>query len=401
MVKRTLLVGTLLLAAPGLLFQNRTIAGPGQSIPASFFGMHFHDFQKNEAWPTVEFASWRLWDTGTDWEKLEPQKDHWDFTRLDALVQQAKDHHVKVLLTLGQTPAWASSKPDEKAFHGMGAARMPKDIADWDHYIEVVATRYKGRIEAYEVWNEPSYPRYFLDSPADMATLTKEAANVLHRVDPDAKLVSASPTSVAGLPWLKKYMEAGGGNYADAIGYHLYVFPNAPEAQIDLIKQVKAIASGAGAAAKPIWDTESTWGEVPGGLTPGMQRAYLSRSMLLIAASGVARLYWYSWDNHNWANIQFVQADNRQTETPVSAYSVTRTELLNATIQNCTQKDTTWACVLKKADGLHYAVWSTANQGSWTLPFQGGWTSHTLQDQRSSGTGAVTISAEPQFISKQ
>ena len=65
-------------------------------------------------WPTAKFGTLRLWDSGTSWTSLEPVKGVWNWQALDTWVAAAEQHGVRdILLTLGQTPPWASSNPDD------------------------------------------------------------------------------------------------------------------------------------------------------------------------------------------------------------------------------------------------------------------------------------------------
>ena len=62
-------------------------------------------------WPTAKFGTLRLWDSGTSWTSLEPLKGVWNWQPLDTWVAAAEQHGVRdILLTLGQTPPWASTQ---------------------------------------------------------------------------------------------------------------------------------------------------------------------------------------------------------------------------------------------------------------------------------------------------
>lgn len=57
---------------------------------------------------------------------------------------------LQVLFTLGQTPRWASYKPNEPSVYGPGRGSPPKSISDWSAFVAAMARRYRGRIHAYE-----------------------------------------------------------------------------------------------------------------------------------------------------------------------------------------------------------------------------------------------------------
>lgn len=77
----------------------------------------------------------------------------WGRTEQLALVAPTTHRLVlpQVLFTLGQSPRWASQRPNEEATWGVGVAAPPKRLADWIAFVRALARRYRGRIHAYEV----------------------------------------------------------------------------------------------------------------------------------------------------------------------------------------------------------------------------------------------------------
>ncbi len=125
----------------------------------------------------------------------------------------------------------------------------------------VVATRYKGVIHNYEIWNEPNVKGTFTGSPQAMLELSRAAYRILKSVDPTITVVSPAATADDGVSWLGEYLQKGGCAYADVIGYHFYVTPEPPEAMIPLIKKVDATIRRHDCENKPLWNTESGWAE--------------------------------------------------------------------------------------------------------------------------------------------
>src|SRR5580658_6509043 len=91
----------------------------------------------------------------------------------------------------------------------------PANLDDWRTYVRTVVSRYKGRIEAYEIWNEPNLRDFWTGTLDQMLTLTKEASQIIHSVDPKALVVSPSATADYGIPWLSEFLNKGGGQYVD------------------------------------------------------------------------------------------------------------------------------------------------------------------------------------------
>src|SRR2546429_8360016 len=94
-----------------------------------------HHLPQPTPWPRVSFGSWRLWDAYVVWPNVEPQKGQWDFSHLDGYISLAESHSVEILLPLGLTPAWASSRPKEKSGYEPGNAAEPRNISDWSEYV--------------------------------------------------------------------------------------------------------------------------------------------------------------------------------------------------------------------------------------------------------------------------
>src|SRR5262249_30178829 len=151
-------------------------------------GLHFHrvDDPKPTPWPSVSVPEWRLWDAGVTWPELEPSKGQWEFGRLDRYVSLARQHGTGILLTLGGSPPWASARPQVPSHYTPGFTAEPADLNDWRTYVRTVASRYKGRIQAYEIWNEPNLKDFWSGTTDQMLTLTKEAAEIIHSLDANA-----------------------------------------------------------------------------------------------------------------------------------------------------------------------------------------------------------------------
>jgi hypothetical protein len=336
-------------------------------IPISYFGMHVHNAVTGTPWPNIAFGTWRMWDTHTTWNDLEPSRGQWKFSRLDQQVALAEAHHLDILLPLASSPNWASARPDEPSGEKPGNASEPKRLDDWRDYVKTVATRYKGRIHEYEIWNEPNVKKFWTGSTEDMVNLTREAYKVLKEVDPGITVVSPSSTSFAGPQWLDEFLKKGGGDYVDVVGYHSYVQEGTPEKMAELIQQVKSVMTRHG-LQKPLWDTEAGWAHpkpFPADLAP----AYVARAYILIWAAGASRFYWYAWDNHFWVTLEMVEKDDKTPKPASVAYATTEKWLLGATLNSCTSDNGgVWTCSLTRNGTQNWIVWKGAGQGQFTVP---------------------------------
>jgi len=191
---------------------------PSDSIPPSLFDLNVINLEWGASWPTVKFYGWR--DAHSVWVKIEPQKGKWNFGQLDKDVDLAQRHKVELHLILVSTPTWASARPNEPGCCGPNAAggtiAEPANVADWRNYVEKIATRYKGRVRCYELWNEPDVKRFYSGTPEKLVELNHAAYETLKKVDPSMTVVSSSMSgSGTSAAFLERYLAAGGGDYAD------------------------------------------------------------------------------------------------------------------------------------------------------------------------------------------
>ena len=360
------------------------------AVAPQYFGLHIHRAvamnaaESSSVWPPFDDWSWRLWDAHVAWKDLEPRRGVFDFSRLDSLCDRALAKHVRVLLTLGLTPAWASARPLEKSNYDPGNQAPPADIDDWRRYVDTVAKRYRGRIEAYEIWNEPNLRGFFSGSPRELVALARVAYGSIRAADPRAIIVTPSATGVpGGSRWLKQYIAVGGDAYADVVGFHFYVTPRDPEAMLPAIDSVRAILNGTRLQHAPVWNTESGWllqnhdvhvlpSGVPGTfgsrvLDDTTGAAFVARALVLGRCASLSRFYWYAWDNRR---MGLTEANGRQTKLPALAYANVRRWLVGASVRSCRRISGGMFVVELARPGQLPAeiIWSTGEQRSYSLP---------------------------------
>ena len=349
--------------------ESRQYSGPIEPVPRAYFAMHIHHAASGTAWPAVSFADWRLWDAGVSWRELEPERGKFDFTLLDQYVKIAAEHRVEILLTLGLTPSWASSRPDEDSGYARGNAAEPQSLADWEDYVRVVATRYKGVIHEYEIWNEPNARATFTGSVDAMLVLTRCAYRVLKTVDPKITVVSPSATADTGVLWLQNFVARGGCQYTDVIGYHFYVTPARPESMIPLIQRVRGLLQRSDCAQKPLWNTESGWTK-PKYFSGGEEAAaYVMRTYLLNWLMGVQRCYWYAWDNHNWSTLDLTSSVALRPTKAGRAYGIIQLWMLGTVVRSCRRDHSgLWTCYLEREGSVDHVVWRDEGTHAFTIP---------------------------------
>jgi len=358
------------------------LAPPADPIPRTLFGMHIHHLATRTPWPGTKFGAIRLWDSYAAWPDVEPEKGKWNFAGVDKYVAQAEQNGVEVLLPLGLSPTWASARPEEKSSNRPGNAAPAKNIDDWREYVSTIATRYKGRVHYYEIWNEPNLKDFYTGSIPQLVEVARIASTTLKEVDP-TNLVSSPPfTGVHGVNSLDQYLQAGGGKYVDVIGYHFYVNPAEPEQMVQLIQNVKNVLAKYGQGGKPLWDTETGWAiqntqsevkPAPGKgfnsvvLSQEEASAYIARTYVLAWATGVSRLYWYAWDN---GVMGLADADGKTAKPPAKAYGIVEDWLVGAKMLSCTTDlDGSWVAELSRPGNYHgWIVWNPTRTLNSTPP---------------------------------
>jgi hypothetical protein len=364
------------------------------------FGMHMHDAIHH--WPSVTFGYWRVWDAGVSWPQVETARGAYDFSLLDQYVALAQQHNVKMIYVLGNTPQWTSTEPNHVGTQGLpGATAPPSNMQDWQDYVTTVVTRYKGKIFAYEIWNEVDLDGYWTGSVSQMVQIVQVAYQTIKQIDPAATVLSPSLVAGNGRDYMTKFFTAGGDKFSDGVAYHLYDTQVKPENTVaDVYEPTLAIANQFG---KAIWDTEVGWG--PFGTFPSQQAeaAFTARTMILQAAEGIDVIVWFAWDDRGpWVHISFVGPDF-QTPTPAAiAFNQVQAWLLNSGITCSNTPDGTWQCPVTPQSGApKYIVWNSQTSGSFSIPTT--WQVKTLTDlagntQPISG-GAITISTSPVLLS--
>ena len=357
-----LLVLTVTQLTPAIPSELQT---PNAIIPSSYFGLHIHHLSYPAAttpWPSMPVPEWRLWDASVAWPDLEPSKGQWQFDRLDLYVSLAQQHGTGLLLPLSHTPPWASGRAEFSA--------PPKNLEDWRNYVRTVVSRYKGRIPAYELWNEPNLSDFWSGTMDQMVTLTKEASAIIRSIDPRAIIVSPSVTAEWGIPWFAEFVKKGGVQSADVIGYHFYGTPpsNPPEAMVSVIRRVQQVMAENGIGNKPLWNTEMGW-LVPAKMeSDEMAAAFLARAYIVAWAAGVQRFYWYAWDNRSLAIITYKEIE-RQVTPAGNAYKVIEQWLVGATMVGCSESaDHTWTCQLNRAGKKEWIVWNSQGIRKFDVP---------------------------------
>jgi len=151
-----------------------------------------------------------------------------------------------------------------------------------------------------------------------------------------------------------------------------------------------------GISNKPLWNTEFGWGMNSWLPNINDQIAFLARSHLYLRSKGVARSYWYAYNNGGWGTIY----NGTGLNTAGVAYQQVYTWMVGATMTTpCALASNVWSCDLTLANGnLGRAVWLNVFGSTATQSYTPGGTFNKYLDLAGGATNfsnSVTISEQP------
>jgi polysaccharide biosynthesis protein PslG len=458
-VRRQLMVGVVSAATIALLLascggRNVGDGGSGQSsttstpaiaisdaIKETFFGISVTALRQGLPWPvpaSAPFPTAGKAVSGSYWAQVEPSKGTFDWEPIDNWLTAGKAARVTTFMyTFFETPEWASSNPSQpcSATQGhniLGCAAPPASMSDWEDFVTAVVSRYKGQIQYFELWNEPNVPTEFSGTVSQMVTMAQSAYRIIKSIDPAATVVAPSPSFGGVLSsdpncanvstcWLAAYFAAGGGEYADAVGFHGKACTSdvslcsannvaCPADQLQecagmpLINQiagVRTVIAASSLPSKPIINTEGGWAtntalnSVPKA-TADQQASYFSRFFIVQASEDVQVAVLFDWCGCSlWTGLGPASAEPEILQ----AYAQTYKWLVGSTMGGpCTEDaSSVWACHLTLPTGKQALIIWSDSASSYTPA--GRYTSYQkLDDTTLTVSGAVPISILPELL---
>lgn len=331
---------------------------------STFFGMHVP--QLATVFPQAKVGAVNLTTNGVYWGDLETAPGTWDFTHLDALVDQAHHNGAQPLLVLGQTPAFHSTSPTSPQVW----ATVP-EMAAWRAYVQKVVGRYGTRVD-YEIWPEPNITSNWAGTQRQLAVRVAAAAKIIHAKAARATVVS--PAMVLRLAYERRWMDkffaqkVGGnpiGRSFDAIGLDPYpLVTGTPEDSMTLIGKARRILASH-KVTRPLWNVEINYGVV-GGNQPishhsgaTKQASYVVRTYVLNAAARIKRVYWLGWARFSSLDIQMVGTDGVTPSAAGRAYKRVEQWLSGQTVKGCTRdrRSHVYTCTLTRGGRASWIYW--------------------------------------------
>lgn len=252
------------------------------------------------------------------WSDIQRGPDWWDPLAIDNIVNQYHDAGINILATVSNPPDWARDTSGE---------RLITNLADWQNFTFFMADRYKGKVQAWEIWNEQNLASTFGGTVRvqDYAELLQGAYQGVKAADNSALVVfgGLTPTGVNDpsiaiddVQYLRSFYEYQGGSYTeffDIMGMHANATDNGPDLMYPdnpgvgkwsqdpsfyfrRVQQLHDVMTEHG-DTRPSWITEFGWttaNQAPGyeygaNVTAQQQADYLVR------AFQIARSDWAEW----------------------------------------------------------------------------------------------------------
>ncbi|MCX7012523.1 MAG: carbohydrate binding domain-containing protein [Candidatus Sumerlaeota bacterium] len=280
---------------------------PDEDRPDSPFGIHINANGKQARMAQALGFKWiRCHDAAQDitkWFFVEAAKGKWKWQ--DAKADVFRAHHLMILGTLDTSPNWAG-----------GLRHIPTDMDAWSQYCRETVAHYKGKINDWEIWNEPYYTRFYITlngkdvkgAPQDFLEVAKRAYTAAKESNPNCTILpSAGPVAT----WTAGCVRAGVFQYADMLTHHQYTtqLPGGPDDTIaasynrwrkELPKELKSM---------PSWDTEggishqsqTFYSHLPVGSATKRVRFYadlVARYYISALSLGVPKFFLYSFHGH-------------------------------------------------------------------------------------------------------
>jgi polysaccharide biosynthesis protein PslG len=124
------------------------------------------------------------------WHRIEPQTGKFVWSDYDRAVDAYEKAGVHVLPILCYDAAW----------HPNQSPNTPEYREEYGRFVYETVKHFKGRISAYEIWNEPNGAQYWRVKPSadDYTALLKVAYREAKRADSSVTVVGGA---IAGMDW--------------------------------------------------------------------------------------------------------------------------------------------------------------------------------------------------------
>jgi len=159
------------------------------------------------------------------WNKTEKVLGRYDFAWLDRIIDDAHARGFK---------PWLQTSYGNVLYPGGGGANLgagmpvsPEALAAYDRWVTALVTRYKGKVQDWEVWNEPNFGDNTTNTPEMTADFNIRTAEIIKRIQPEARisgLALGHHNQRFVARFFKRLADQGKFDLFDNMTYHNYVY---------------------------------------------------------------------------------------------------------------------------------------------------------------------------------
>jgi len=154
-----------------------------------------------------------------NWRRIEKKAGEYDWQAPDRLVEKALAHGIQLVGCLAYEPAFHNPTTDA-------------GVDGYARFAEVAAARYAGRLDYWQIWNEPNNSASWDGSAADYARLLTRAGIAIHSANREARVVGLN-MAFCDVLWARQVLRQVPVSALDIVAFHPYRPPNAPEEPFD------------------------------------------------------------------------------------------------------------------------------------------------------------------------
>ncbi|MCU0980844.1 MAG: endo-1,4-beta-xylanase, partial [Pirellulaceae bacterium] len=342
-------------------------------------------------------------DWSLKWQDVEPEKGRFTFIEPDFQIDRPRSHGLQVLGLLPfPSSNWSSSAPenvkagDRYPENRQRAAYAPRDLAEFENYVTQTVTHYQGRVQWWQVFNEPLFTDYSLPRKlgydgAAYAAHVQAFARAARQANPHSRVLAGIGYVSEGqiLEDFEKLFAAGGLAAADAIDIHHYPRIRPPEFIEGPLQKLNDLMDKHG-GRKPIWLTEYGYyadddpATVPlahGGFDQPLaselqQCEYAVRWAVLNLAHGVDKIFYHAGtcDGLNQDSLQGIFFEYGGTPHKIYAAQAVMAHFLTPTakfVGRLTLDAATRGYLFRDRDRLVCVVWADRDDAAKEITLEG------------------------------
>ncbi|AWI10371.1 hypothetical protein CKA38_14885 [Ereboglobus luteus] len=248
----------------GKVTPRASVEGVSPRIGIGFEKLDRNVFDPEKAYDKVGALGVKWVRIQSGWQRTEKVRGQYDFAWLDSVVDN--------LIKRGMTP-WINLcygnelyTPEAKKYYGavgVPPVKTEEERRAWAAYVTAVVKHFKGRVQLYEIWNEPNALNCWKTgvNPAEYGEFVIATSKAIRAVDPSAQIAGGVTSgSLKHLGYMAAALETGMAAHLDIFSYHYYAitelgYKNRYDAMRTLVRahnpNIKMVQGESGTQSRP------------------------------------------------------------------------------------------------------------------------------------------------------